>query len=132
MKPFLLAVALAAIASCTSPHAKQSALAPVLQNVWPRVELDISRGILDAQEDGEAVSGAHGARESLSRAVGRGVISQVDVSAWIVLEPFGYRGVQDRVDDGEMAEAVAESLRERIRQFGRGLQAMTLQWYSAQ
>lgn len=121
MKNLLLAaLAIATLSSCLSSKVRDEALVPAASLAWPGVRADVERGIEDAMEDGDLASS-----EALN-----GYILELDAVLqdgadrdalhnipWGSLEPYGYRGIQDRIDDNEMHALVAESLFERMRNF---------------
>lgn len=121
MKNLLLA-ALAALTltSCLSSQVRDEALLPAASLAWPGVRADVERGILDAVEDGNLKNPAtlNGYLEDMDEVLANGA-DRHDLAdiPWAALEPYGQRGIQDRIDDGEMHPLVAESLFERLKNF---------------
>lgn len=124
MKNLLLVALMVAVTpSCLSQRARDSALLPAMKLAWNGVRADLERGIDDAVEDGDLVDEA--ALDilvvQLSEALNSGSRGQLNIIPWAsTLLPYAERGIQDRIDDGEMSEMVAESLRERLRNFTVG------------
>lgn len=125
MKNLLSIVAVVLLASCVSNRTREEVGLPAALTAWGTSEMgvrsDIERGIADAVEDGNI--GNPGIYmtdvEELDAALRMETYSQLQFAAipWLSLKEFGERGIQDRIDDGEMTDMVAESLRERMRNF---------------
>lgn len=119
----VLAVALLA-ASCVSNRTREEAGMPAALLAWGNssmgVRADIERGIADAVEDGDASAALYTADvDKLDAALNAETYSRLQFAAlpWPEMETLGFRGIDDRVEDGEMTDMVAESLRERMRNF---------------
>lgn len=125
MKNFLSMLAVMLLASCVSNKTREEAGMPAALLAWGTPEMgvrsDIERGIADAVEDGDLSN--PGIYESdvdeLDSILRMETYSQIQFASvpWSTLKDFGFRGIQDRVDDAEMSDMVAESLRERMRNF---------------
>lgn len=119
----VLAVA-ALLTSCVSQRTREEAGMPAALLAWGTSDMgvrsDIERGIADAVEDGDASAALlTDDVDNLDAALRAESYSRVQFAAipWAELEPMGYRGIEDRIEDGEMTDMVAESLRERMRNF---------------
>jgi hypothetical protein len=124
MKNLLLSVVLAiTMTSCIASKARENALLPAMNLAWPGVHADIERGVADAQLPDRSMVDFEIVK--IEVALDSGLAADFRVVSWGVLEPFGQRGINDRIADGEMSEMVAESLRERLRNFGVGLSKMS-------
>ncbi len=129
MNRLILSVALVVglLTSCLSSRARDEGLLPVARMAWGSsqvgVRADIERGVSDAVEDGELAdpAGLNATIASLDAALAAGDRTQLVTVTWASLEPYGQRGIQDRIDDGEMDPMVALSLRERLKNFGFAL-----------
>jgi len=115
----------AATTGCVSPQAKERVLAPAVELAWPGVRDDLQRGISDGLEDGEideeTAAGLSDQVFDIGVALAEDDFEALGLAPWEALEVWADRGVQDRVDDGEIGPGVAVSRIERIDQFGRGL-----------
>lgn len=127
MKKLLLAALVAAsLASCMSNQARDEALLPAVNLAWgdseAGVRSDVERGIADAVEDGDLLDSSvlDAVVGQIQDALAEGDRFELRTIPWALLAPYGERGIQDRIDDGEMGEMVAESLRERLRNFTKG------------
>lgn len=125
MKNLLLMAFLvvASTTSCLSQRARDQALLPAMSLAWVGVRADLERGLADAVEDGDLLDQAplDGLVAQLDAALDSGSRAQLVLIPWeSTLLPYAERGIQDRIDDGEMSDLVAESLRERLRNFTAG------------
>lgn len=129
MKNLFLSVMLAiTMSSCIASKARENSLLPAMNLAWPGVEADVNRGIADAVEDGDLADRIEIDFEviKLDEALKSGLASDFRTVSWLdTLEPYGRRGIEDRVADGEMSDMVAESLRERMRNFTAGFMQMS-------
>lgn len=126
MKSLLLAIVMmASLTSCLSQRARDEALLPAAELAWgdsaSGVRSDLERGIADAVEDGDLLDSAAldalvlDLDEVLSLGGSRVLLRQIP---WDVLRPYAARGIQDRVDDGEISQMIADlSFTERLEQF---------------
>ena len=121
MKNLILAVlAMALTTSCISQEVRDNALVPGAQLAFVGVRADIERGLADAVEDGELAN-----REPLDAELDRlrdaldndAPRAEMRTIPWEVLRPYGDRGIQDRVDDGEIDPLIAPSLIQRLDNF---------------
>lgn len=134
MKNFLLVLALAvSLTSCLtgSKVARDEGLMPAAQLAWGNdnygVRSDTLRGIADALEDGDLVdSGALlGFVEQMGDALELGDRAALRTVPWLTLSPYADRGIDDRVDDGEMVEQAAVFLRRRLENFDLAIETLT-------
>lgn len=125
----LLTLALVAClsASCLSSGARDEALLPAAALAWGNsdagVRSDLERGIRDAVEDGDLADSSVldtlvlQLDEVLALGGSRVLLRQIP---WDVLRPYAARGVQDRVDDGEISQPIADlSYTERLERFSQ-------------
>lgn len=125
---FLTLMLVLGMTSCIASKARENSLLPAMNLAWTGVRADIDRGIADAVEDGDLQDRIEVDFEvvKLDEALKSGLASDFRAVSWLdTLEPYGRRGIEDRVADGEMSDMVAESLRERLRNFTAGFAQMT-------
>tara|TARA_R110000796_G_scaffold160859_1_gene277615 strand:+ start:18 stop:509 length:492 start_codon:yes stop_codon:yes gene_type:complete len=99
---------------------RNEALVPAAQRLWVGVSADINRGIDDAVEDLELLdrTGADVAVAQLGTALAAGASRlQMRTTPWLLLRGYAVRGIQARVDDGEIHELVVPSLLTRVDNF---------------
>ncbi len=108
------------LSSCVTEKVRDEALVPSAQLLWASVEKDVDRGIADAVEDGdlEDRTDLDAEVQRISDVLDAGA-SRADMGglSWYLLRPYAERGIQDRIDDGEIHELVAPSLLERVANF---------------
>ena len=101
--------------------ARDNALMPAIRLSWTGVRDDVSRGVMDAYEDGDidATQGSalNSSINTFEQAMDSRTTFATKAPIWPTLRPYGDRGIQDRVDDGEIGTGVAESLTERLDNF---------------
>ncbi len=126
----LLALAFLALlsTSCMSTKARDEALLPAAELAWGDsafgVRSDLERGIADAVEDGDL---AHSTALDvlvakldtvLDLGGSRVLLRQIPWES--TLRPYAARGIQDRVDDGEISQMIADlSFTERLELFSQ-------------
>jgi len=126
------------LSSCTSlgRTSRQEALFPAVSMAWGTpeagVQSDVIRGIEDALEDGDFLDGTVllSYVDSMSTAIEAEDTIALGLAPWDTLKQFGERGIQDRVDDGEMVEAAAEFLRRRLLNFDEAVRVLTDPYYA--
>ncbi len=115
------ALALVFFSSCAAERVEGIALFEPAQLTWPAVENDLHRGLEDAAEDGDLTEAAADSLRSegakLERALAEQSREGVRKVAWLSMEPFADRGIDDKLGDGEIGPGVAQSLREQLRNF---------------
>lgn len=114
---FFLLLAMAGIvvgqcAGCTGIKARQEILLPALVAAWPSVRAEAVLG--DATIEPTATS-ADAAFESQDKA-------QIALVKWSLIQAAATAGIAAKVQSGTVSAGVAESLRERDRQFFGGIQ----------
>ncbi len=127
----LLALALLLFSSaCIGPKVRQSTLVPAVVMAWQGVRADIERGIEDAMEDGDLKNRYQldAAITQIDEALAQGAPQVlIRLIFWPELEPYAYRGIQDRVDDGELSQMIADSsMRQRIINFSDALKELRI------
>lgn len=126
--PLILILSL--LTSCLGQRTRDEGLLPAARLAWGTVDAgvrsDIDRGIADAISDGDLTDSAPlaGQVADLESALVSGDRTQLGAISWDVLRPYGARGIQDRIDDGEMAPIVSLSLIERLNNFGFALEEL--------
>lgn len=127
MKSLLTAIILmASLTSCLSQRVRDEALLPAATLAWgdsdAGVRSDLERGIADAVEDGDLADSSvlDALVLQLDEVLGLGgsrvLLRQIPWES--TLRPYAARGVQDRVDDGEISQQIADlSFTERLNQF---------------
>lgn len=122
----LALVACLSLSSCISTKARDEALLPAATLAWGNsqagVRSDLERGIADAVEDGDLADPAPldalvlQLDEVLALGGSRVLLRQIPWESTLL--PYAARGVQDRVDDGEISQMIADvSYMERLNQF---------------
>jgi len=121
MKNIIITISLCLLAACAGTRARNTALRPVLLAIWPRVSVDVERGIADAQARNAITPGiAADLREraaGIARDLPTGVRDLGLPSEWSLLEPYGTRGVQILLDKGELTPATARPVFQRLLNF---------------
>lgn len=140
MKNLLLVALVATVSSCgllgrAREQAVEHALEPAVVLAWGEpgatsgVRSDVVRGIADAVEDGDLVDSsvldAFVLQMDAALADG-GQRSALRVIPWDQLRPYGERGIQDRVDDGEIDPLIAPSLLERLSNFSLAISELVV------
>lgn len=116
-----LCAALRVAPSCVTSHTDPHALFPPLELAWPAVQEDVHIGISDAVTDGELTEVAavmlrtEGAK--LGDAIHAKSVYGVRAVPWSTLVPYGERGIDAKLEAGEVGPGVADSLREQLVNF---------------
>lgn len=121
----VLLSALLVLTSClgTQQAARDDALMGGFALSWGTdesgVRSDTIRGIADAVEDGDLASadGMLGLVAQMQAVVDTRDRSSLATVPWPTLEPYAERGIQDRIDDGEMVAQTAVFLTRRLERF---------------
>lgn len=119
--PFLLLI----LTSCLGAQqaARDTALMSAFAASWGTdeagVRSDTLRGIADAVEDGDLVTAdlILGLVAQMQAVIDAQDRSELRTVPWPALELYAERGIQDRVDDGEMAAQAALFLTRRLERF---------------
>lgn len=125
--PLLIACGCAALG--TGDSTREKALIP-LRASWPGVSSDVERGIQDGIDDGdlpaEGASDLRNAAQAIEATLRANDLEAVQESTirWASLRPWGDRGIDDRIDDQEIAEGAGKSLTERLNQFDAAITAL--------
>jgi hypothetical protein len=99
----------------------------MLKSGLSQMKTAIDRGIQDGVDDGEAAASLARARAGLramTQAVNnkdRSILTTIDVG---LMKQWAYRGLQDRIDDKEISEGVAKSLRMEVDKFFEFMKAV--------
>jgi hypothetical protein len=111
-------VLLASLTACPSAGdtARQKALLPAMRMAWTNVKLDLERGIPPVPEQIAVLSGAldTGTTAAFKRAL----------ADWPTAAAAANAGFDARIAAGELTTGTAESLRERLRNFGESISVM--------
>jgi hypothetical protein len=128
MNKFLALILAVTLSSCLSSRARDEGLLPAARMAWgdstSGVRSDIERGVIDAVEDGDLADPAPMIEyiEVLEKGLKNGDRVTLTQAPWALLHPYGARGIQDRVDDGEVSPMIATgSLLQRLDNFGYAL-----------
>jgi len=113
------------LTSCigTGKAARDEALLPAVRLAWGDsnygVRADTLRGIEDATEDGDLSdpSAMLAFVDALEEAIVTENSTLIGLSPWGSLKGYAERGIDDRVEDGEMIEQAAAFLRRRLTNF---------------
>lgn len=117
MKRFL--PLLLVLASCLGTKARENGLLPPMRAAWAGVRVDVQTGIDDAHlADPSAIMSAV---VSLDSAIQTGDVVALSVAPWTAIEPYGQRGIDVYLRNGDIGPMGAGSFRERLRQFGLAL-----------
>ena len=112
---------------CTGAQARDNILIPTLRLADDGVRLDVERGTMDAVEDGDITQVDAdvllGHFDTMSFLINEGEREQLASfqSRWLEFRAMAERGIEDRVEDGEWVQGVADSAVERLNQFGDAL-----------
>lgn len=116
------------VAACAGTQVRDKVLEPAAGMAWDGIRDEISRGIADGIEDGDIGSAAADAL--------RGEIALIDLAfdqdntdsladaKWLMLRPWAERGIDDKVEDGDIGPGVAQSFKERLVQFTKALEKL--------
>lgn len=117
----LLSLCLVSALSCVAPRVDPLALFGAAEATWPAVEQDYERGIQDAIDDLELSAQSsvvlHQDADRLETALAekdRGILLAVP---WDAMAPWASRGIEDKLEDGDIGPGVAVSLREQLVNF---------------
>lgn len=116
---------------CAGKVARDEVLMPAVRLAAPSVESDFDRGLADAVEDGDLTQpeadDISAQVEPLFQAIRDDDRQQVALhfQDWFTARPFAERGIQDRLDDGEISFGVAQSMQERLAQMEEALQKLS-------
>lgn len=107
------------LGGCAGMRARNTALRPVLLTIWPRVEPDIQLGVKDAEVQIGSTAAAELRQLSilLREELERGDRDRDLPAMWAQLEPHAVRGVQLRIQRGELAEENSRPVFQRILNF---------------
>jgi len=110
---------------CAGPKVRDDILLPTARSVYPRVRLDIERGIAAAQESTTITAAQADALvadvDRLQAALDEGNRAELALISWAPLEGMAVLGVQDRIAAGELSEANASLFYQRIVNFREAL-----------
>ncbi len=119
-----LAVALLTVslfASCIGSRSKSATLFPAAELSWPAVQEDYLRGVADGVEDGELVEPAAASLRSSGDKLGAALtardVSTLRTISWPSMAPWAQRGIEDKLQDGEIGPGVRLSLLEQVANF---------------
>lgn len=100
------------LAACAGATARTEVLLPAMRQAWPPIRVAIERELVVAPDStgSAALAGADAALQS-------GDPIAVAAVAWPVLDAMAQSDTTRRVDLGQIGPGVADSLRERLRQF---------------
>lgn len=121
------------LTSCLSASkaARDHGLLPTVRLAWGSsmygVLSDTERGIEDAVEDGDLADPGTmlSLVEQMTDALRTENRSALRMVPWDMLHVYADRGIQDRVDDGEMVPQAAVSLRRRLKNFDDAIEVLT-------
>lgn len=133
MKTIAIACALALavllpLSSCIGPKVDRAALFTPARDAWPDVRSDLELGLEDGREDGELSQEAAGVLRAQADDLGK-ALEATDRSAlrkvpWPALRPWSSRGIDVRLERGEIGPGVATSFREHLANFDQILQRL--------
>lgn len=118
-RTFLLLLAVSAISlpSCLSSATKEKVMMPSIVQVWPAVKADIERGLEVSIIDTSELDRLTGQIQILDTSFKNNDLDTLQEVEWMDLAPYAEKGIQDRIQQGEISEGVAVSFRERILRF---------------
>lgn len=121
MKNLLLILFGLLATSCAGTKTRDEVVLPITMGVWSDVKADLQRGLEDGLEDGDLGETEHlslvQTMQSLEMALASKNRLDIATIPWSVLDPWALRGIQDRLDDGEIGPGVAQSLVEQVNLF---------------
>lgn len=129
MKYLILTLALLSTA-CVGTRVRENALMPPVAMAYENVRADIERGISAGLDDGTISAVAAEQHRSNAAALGAaldsGDLAKLRRAPRFSpeLEQLALDGIQDRIDDGEMTEPVALSLRLRVQNVRDGIDTL--------
>ncbi len=109
--------------SCSALWAQQHVLIPTLRQAWRHIVVDVDAG-LQKLDDGAAAAVLR-AKKRMDEALFTGEAAAILLVNWKILAQAAEIGIAARVASGLIGPDVAESLRERLRQFGAALAAIS-------
>lgn len=125
MRNLFMSLGLLVLAACSGLSARQEALLPAMRLAWPGVETDVRNGLYEAALDQSLESFDSAMKrlelDRLGEGLAEGNPAVIGSVAWSPLEEIGNFGLTQRVSRNEISAGVADSLRERLRNFGEGL-----------
>lgn len=121
----LVAFAVLVLASCAGRRSQESALLPPVRDAWPSVRVDFDHGVEVGVAAGTltppAASDLTRTADLLGDALSAGDLVGVRLTPWQPLEDWTEEGIADKLRAGLIGPGVAESLRERLRNFAEAL-----------
>jgi len=106
---------------CAGNKARDEAGFRALKVAWPAVKAEVDYGVNLMEANGLPPSEVAIARQAVvefSGAVERGDRGAILVAAWLTLQGTAEYGIRARAASGEIGPGVADSLLERLNQFG--------------
>ena len=113
----LLAASVIALPSCLSSKTKEKVMMPAITQAWPAVRADIERGLDVSITDPSEIDRLNEQIQILDTSFKNNDLDTLQGVKWMELAPYAEKGIQDRIQQGEISEGVAASFRERILRF---------------
>lgn len=113
--PVLLLLVVAGCSGCAGLSARQKVLLPTLQMAWTPISADISLGI--SMLPAESQPALYTAQNEFAIALNNGDAQKMNLIPWTPLQEAAISGIEKRTTDGAISPGVAESLKERVRNF---------------
>ena len=119
---------LVVVASCLGVKTRDNVLLPAARDAYGDIYHEVVRGLLDGKVDGDLTDEQAEvlifSADSLKTALKDGDRVKIASVDWEALRPWAIRGIQDKIDDGEIAETVAASLFHRVEKFTESLEVL--------
>lgn len=107
--------------ACFARRGEPTVLFPPAQIAWESISIEYVRGIEDGEQDGDVSAPLADDLREMGTDLGQSLVAQDRVALrainWSVMRPFAQRGIDDKLDDGEIGPGVANSLEERLDNF---------------
>lgn len=116
------------LSSCVSQRTDELALFEPLRVAWPDVRFDLEAGFADGVADGELLpAGLDDLRADVDRlgaALEASDRAELRAAPWLELRPWAVRGVESRLQAGEIGPGVAQSAHEHLSNFDAAVQRL--------
>ena len=112
--------------ACVGTHVRDEVLIPAVQMSWINVKKDIQRGLEDALSKEEITpdDSVFAIFEMMDDAIDAGIRQDIMAVPFSVLEPYANKGIQAKIDAGELTPQTAEFLYERLENFKYALNTL--------
>lgn len=117
-----LIIAVLSLCSCVGNRARQDALGPIAQDIWPNVQVDFERGLADGLADGDLNEQGAAVLNNFAQALGASLQAGDRIALggvpWATeMAPWAVRGIDTALAAGELGPNGANILRQRLSNF---------------